>query len=58
MWLQLGYDIDGKELDGLFARFKTIAGNKKVHEVLSWLPCSVFPKTLETTLQATLFVGS
>lgn len=30
MRLQLGYDIDGKELDGLFARFKTVAGSKKV----------------------------
>ncbi|XP_057779030.1 2-isopropylmalate synthase A-like isoform X2 [Salvia miltiorrhiza] len=27
--LELGYDIDGKELDGLFTRFKTVAGNKK-----------------------------
>ncbi|KAH6778405.1 2-isopropylmalate synthase 1 [Perilla frutescens var. hirtella] len=28
--LELGYDIDGKELDSLFARFKTVAGNKKI----------------------------
>ncbi|KAK6146294.1 hypothetical protein DH2020_020163 [Rehmannia glutinosa] len=28
--LELGYDIDGKELDDLFARFKGVAGNKKV----------------------------
>lgn len=28
--LELGYDIDGKELDSFFARFKTVAGNKKV----------------------------
>ncbi|KAK6122855.1 hypothetical protein DH2020_043381 [Rehmannia glutinosa] len=27
--LELGYDIDGKELDDLFARFKAVAGNKK-----------------------------
>ncbi|PIN25495.1 Alpha-isopropylmalate synthase/homocitrate synthase [Handroanthus impetiginosus] len=27
--LELGYDIDGKELDDLFARFKGVAGNKK-----------------------------
>ncbi|XP_047978543.1 2-isopropylmalate synthase A-like [Salvia hispanica] len=27
--LELGYDIDGKELDGLFTRFKTVARNKK-----------------------------
>ncbi|KAG6406079.1 hypothetical protein SASPL_133676 [Salvia splendens] len=26
---QLGYDIDGNELDGLFTRFKTVARNKK-----------------------------
>lgn len=30
MNLQLGYDIDGKELDDLFTRFKAVAGNKKV----------------------------
>ncbi|GER27873.1 2-isopropylmalate synthase [Striga asiatica] len=28
--LELGYDIDGKELDDLFARFKDVAGNKKI----------------------------
>ncbi|KAK4483382.1 hypothetical protein RD792_010568 [Penstemon davidsonii] len=28
--LELGYGIDGKELDDLFARFKDIAGNKKI----------------------------
>ncbi|KAL0368657.1 UNVERIFIED_CONTAM: 2-isopropylmalate synthase A [Sesamum calycinum] len=28
--LELGYDIDGKELDDLFARFKAVAGNKKI----------------------------
>ncbi|KAI3470122.1 hypothetical protein Pfo_026785 [Paulownia fortunei] len=28
--LELGYDIDGKELDDLFARFKGVAGNKKI----------------------------
>ncbi|XP_073140676.1 2-isopropylmalate synthase A-like [Henckelia pumila] len=27
--LELGYDIDGKELDDLFSRFKSVAGNKK-----------------------------
>ncbi|XP_042029369.1 2-isopropylmalate synthase A-like [Salvia splendens] len=27
--LELGYDIDGKELDDLFSRFKAVAGNKK-----------------------------
>ncbi|XP_057959342.1 2-isopropylmalate synthase A-like isoform X2 [Malania oleifera] len=27
--LELGYDIDGKELDGIFWRFKTVAENKK-----------------------------
>ncbi|KAL3635018.1 hypothetical protein CASFOL_022072 [Castilleja foliolosa] len=27
--LELGYDIDGKELDDLFSRFKGVAGNKK-----------------------------
>lgn len=27
--LELGYDIDGKELDDLFTRFKNVAGNKK-----------------------------
>ncbi|KAI3459761.1 hypothetical protein Pfo_016424 [Paulownia fortunei] len=27
--LELGYDIDGKELVDLFARFKAVAGNKK-----------------------------
>lgn len=30
MNLQLGYDIDGNELDDLFTRFKAVAGNKKV----------------------------
>ena len=29
--LQLGYDIDGKELDDLFPRFKSVAENKKVN---------------------------
>ncbi|XP_075523688.1 LOW QUALITY PROTEIN: 2-isopropylmalate synthase A-like [Primulina tabacum] len=28
--LELGYDIDGKELDDLFSRFKSVAGNKKL----------------------------
>ncbi|KAL6582155.1 hypothetical protein OROMI_006169 [Orobanche minor] len=28
--LELGYGIDGKELDDLFARFKDVAGNKKI----------------------------
>ncbi|KAL2242430.1 2-isopropylmalate synthase A-like [Sesamum indicum] len=28
--LELGYDIDGKELDDLFSRFKNVAGNKKI----------------------------
>ncbi|KAK4381906.1 2-isopropylmalate synthase A [Sesamum angolense] len=28
--LELGYDIDGKELDDLFVRFKAVAGNKKI----------------------------
>ncbi|KAL8048739.1 hypothetical protein ABFX02_07G086500 [Erythranthe guttata] len=28
--LELGYDIDGKGLDDLFARFKGVAGNKKI----------------------------
>ncbi|KAL3835052.1 hypothetical protein ACJIZ3_009788 [Penstemon smallii] len=28
--LELGYGIDGKELDDLFARFKDVAGNKKL----------------------------
>ncbi|KAI3459766.1 hypothetical protein Pfo_016429 [Paulownia fortunei] len=28
--LELGYDIDGKELVDLFARFKAVAGNKKI----------------------------
>lgn len=28
--LELGYDIDGKELDDLFSRFKSVAGNKKI----------------------------
>ncbi|KAL0366661.1 UNVERIFIED_CONTAM: 2-isopropylmalate synthase B [Sesamum radiatum] len=28
--LELGYDIGGKELDDLFARFKAVAGNKKI----------------------------
>ncbi|CAA0833245.1 2-isopropylmalate synthase 2- chloroplastic [Striga hermonthica] len=28
--LELGYDIDGKELDDLFARFKDVAGSKKI----------------------------
>ncbi|KAG6433365.1 hypothetical protein SASPL_104976 [Salvia splendens] len=28
--LELGYDIDGKELDDLFSCFKAVAGNKKV----------------------------
>ncbi|XP_051149729.1 2-isopropylmalate synthase A-like isoform X2 [Andrographis paniculata] len=28
--LELGFDIDGKDLDDLFVRFKTIAGNKKI----------------------------
>ncbi|PIN01108.1 2-isopropylmalate synthase [Handroanthus impetiginosus] len=27
--LELGYNVDGKELDDLFARFKAVAGNKK-----------------------------
>lgn len=28
--LELGYDIDGGELDNLFKRFKDVAGNKKI----------------------------
>lgn len=35
IWLQLGYDIDGNELNGVFARFKTIASVKKVNTIIN-----------------------
>ncbi|KAL3646673.1 hypothetical protein CASFOL_009217 [Castilleja foliolosa] len=43
--LELGYDIDGKELDDLFSRFKGVAGNKKP---------SVFVFCMNHSLQAAL----
>ncbi|EPS60107.1 hypothetical protein M569_14697, partial [Genlisea aurea] len=53
--LELGYDIDGKELDDLFTRFKDVAGNKKIitdDDLVALVSDEVFQPTVVWKLEA------
>lgn len=50
LWWQLGFDIDGKELNDVFARFKTVAASKKVNYINSVFSCMHAPTIINTII--------